>query len=475
MTRSFMANRVIEKKILSVSIGKQSRLLAVRNQIRMALDYLEVSRREQNRLIIALSELGRNALQYADGGELALFAFSEAGRRGVSFLLSDQGPGIPHLNEIVQGAYRFPPGRGLGIISARRLLDEFEIRTALGQGTEARGLLHVERLNTQKLEGSDLNRLHEMLALQPDLEEILVSLREKEQLIEQLTRELNATNEGLIALYREIDEKRLALSRVNRLKSAFLANMSHELRTPLHSILALSQILLDRIDGDLSSEQQRQVEMIQRSGEQLLKLIDDILDLSAIEAGKIRIQKGWVDLRKVVQEAIMSVEPLAQKKQLALTAEIPDPFPPVFSDETRVRQILLNLLCNAVKFTPSGKITVVLSAEKGEDGSEEVLISVQDTGIGISPKQLGSIFEPFHQEDHGSSRRYGGIGLGLSISKQLVERLGGRIWADSAVQKGSTFTFTLPLVKPKHPTLARGEKAPTQADDALRPTWREGM
>lgn len=445
---------MIEKKILSLAIRKQRRLLVVRNMIRIALDYLGVSRREQNRLIIALSELGRNALQYANGGELVLSAFCEANRRGISFLLSDQGPGIPHLNEITQGAYRFPPGRGLGIISARRLLDEFEIRTTLGQGTEARGFLSVGNLNIQKLEGPDLNRLHEMLALQPDFEEILASFKEKEQLIEQLNRELNATNEALLALYREIDEKRLALSRANRLKSAFLANMSHELRTPLHSILALSQILLDRIDGDLSPEQQKQVEMIQRSGGQLLKLIDDILDLSAIEAGKIRIQKGWVDLRKVVQEAITSVEPLAQKKRLTLTAQIPDAFPPVFSDETRVRQILLNLLCNAVKFTPSGKIAVVLSAEKGEEGIEEVSISVQDTGIGISPKQLGSIFEPFHQVDHGPSRKYGGIGLGLSICKQLVERLGGRIWADSAVQRGSTFTFTLPMFKPRRPTQA---------------------
>ncbi len=433
------------KKLYSLSVGKQSRLLTVRNKIRTILDYLEIPRREQNRLIIALSELMRNTIQYATSGELTLSVQTDGSKPAVTFCLSDRGPGIPHLNEILQGAYRFPPGRGLGILSAKRLLDEFEMQTVQGKGTKAWGRIQVGHLNEQGLDEVHLNRLHETLSHQPDIEDLVTSLREKEQLIEQLNRELSVTNEGIIALYREIDEKNTELSRANQMKSAFLANMSHELRTPLNSILALSQILVDRIDGDLTAEQEKQVGMIQASGEQLLNLINDILDLSRIEAGRVRIEKRWTDLPKVVEEAIKSIEPLARKKAIKLHLVVSKTFPKVYTDEARVRQILLNLLSNSVKFTPSGKIEVTLSLPR--DGDQEIFVSVQDTGIGIAQKNLVYIFEPFHQIDSTPARKYGGTGLGLSICKQLVELMGGRIWANSEVGRGSTFTFTLPMAE----------------------------
>lgn len=233
-----------DKKVLSLSIGKQSRLLTVRNKIRTVLDYLEIPRREQNRLIIALSELMRNTIQYAQSGELTLSVVQEKSKWSITFVLSDKGPGISHLDEILQGAYRFPPGRGFGIASAKRLLDEFEMQTVLGKGTKACGQMNVGHLHAQGLDEGRLARLHETLSQQPDIEDLVTSLREKEQLIDQLSKELSVTNEGIIALYREIDEKNVELSRVNQMKSAFLASMSHELRTPLNSILALSQILL---------------------------------------------------------------------------------------------------------------------------------------------------------------------------------------------------------------------------------------
>lgn len=433
------------KKVYSLSVGKQSRLLTVRNKIRTILDYLEIPRREQNRLIIALSELLRNTILYAKSGELTLSAVQEGSKWAVSFTLADKGPGIAHLNEILQGAYRFPPGRGYGILSAKRILDELEMQTDLGKGTEARGRLWVGHLHEAGLEEKNLARLHKMLTHQPEIEDLVTSLREKEQLIEQLNRELSVTNEGIIALYREIDEKNTELSRANQLKSAFLANMSHELRTPLNSILALSQILIDRIDGDLSAEQEKQVGMIQGSGEQLLNLINDILDISRIEAGRVRIEKRWTDLPNVVEEAIKSIEPLARKKEIDLHLVVPETFPKVYTDEGRVRQIVLNLLSNAVKFTPSGKIEVALSLP--QDGDQEIFVSVQDTGIGIAQKNLVYIFEPFHQIDNTPARKYGGTGLGLSICKQLVELMGGRIWANSGLGRGSTFTFTLPMAK----------------------------
>ena len=287
-------------------------------------------------------------------------------------------------------------------------------------------------------------QLREKLARQPDVEEILATLRQQEELIEQLNRELTLTNEGVVALYREIDEKNIELARISHLKSACLANMSHELRTPLNSILALSQILLDRLDGNLAPEQEKQVGMVQKSGEHLLQLINDILDFSRIEAGKVRIDKRWIAPEKVLQDVVKTIEPLARKKDLELVASVEN-VPRLFSDEARIRQVLLNLLSNAVKFTHSGEIILSLSVMKNEAGVEEAVFSVKDTGIGISQKELAYIFEPFHQVDSSASRKHGGTGLGLSICKQLVELMGGRIWANSTLRKGSTFTFVLPL------------------------------
>lgn len=416
--------------------------MAIRDKIRATLDYLEIPGLIQNRLIIALSELIRNTIQYAQEGLLVLSLEGEYPSWKLSFVLSDKGPGISRLNEIVQGAYRFAPGKGLGIASAKRLLNEFEIRSAAGEGTEVKGALRLSHLNVKALEGPGLYHLREKLARQPDVEDMLATLRQQEEVIEQLNRELTLTNEGVVALYREIDEKNIELARVSHLKSAFLANMSHELRTPLNSILALSQILLDRIDGDLSPEQEKQVGMVQKSGEHLLQLINDILDFSRIEAGKVRIDKRWIDPEKLLHDVIKTIEPLAKKKGLELVVSA-ERLPRLFSDEARIRQVLLNLLSNAVKFTHSGKITVFLSAVK--NGTEEASFAVKDTGIGIPQKELAYIFEPFHQVDSGASRKHGGTGLGLSICKQLVELMGGRIWASSAPRKGSTFTFVLPL------------------------------
>jgi signal transduction histidine kinase len=434
----------MKKELLKVSIGKRSRLVAVRDKIRAILDYLEIPRLVQNRLIISLSELLRNTIQYAQEGLLVLFVEEGPSQWGISFTLSDKGPGIGRLSEIIQGAYPFAPGRGLGIASAKRLLSDFEINSTVGEGTDIRGTLSVQQLNGKKLEGPGLYQLREKLARQPDVEEILATLRQQEEMIEQLNRELTLTNEGVVALYREIDEKNIELARVSHLKSAFLANMSHELRTPLNSILALSQILLDRLDGDLAPEQEKQVAMVQKSGEHLLQLINDILDFSRIEAGKVRIDKRWISPEKIIQEVVKTIEPLAKKKELALVVS-PRNGLPLFSDEARIRQVLLNLLSNAVKFTHAGKITVSLSTLKNEAGTEEAVFSVKDTGIGISQKELAYIFEPFHQVDSSASRKHGGTGLGLSICKQLVELMGGRIWANSTLRKGSTFTFALPL------------------------------
>jgi signal transduction histidine kinase len=235
----------------------------------------------------------------------------------------------------------------------------------------------------------------------------------------------------------------LALDRAqsaDRLKSSFLATMSHELRTPLNSILGFSGILRQGLAGPLNEEQAKQMGMVCSSAEHLLALINDVLDLSKIEAGQLKVSTECFDLRDAVCAAVATAGPLASKKGLPVEVDLPSRAVAISSDRRRVEQILLNLLSNSIKFTASGRVRVeVLPGDTG------VTVRVTDTGIGIRDQDLTELFKPFTQVDSGLSRRHEGTGLGLSICKKLVELLGGTIRVTSEWGKGSTFTFELPL------------------------------
>ncbi len=244
----------------------------------------------------------------------------------------------------------------------------------------------------------------------------------------------------------------------NEAKSVFLASMSHELRTPLNSMLLLSKHLADNRDGNLTQRQIESAETINKAGHDLLDLINDILDLSKVEAGKVEFEITAVDLREFTEDLGRTLRPLAVQKDLELKIEIAEDVPSsIISDGQRVHQIVKNLVANAIKFTETGSVTVgverpVLSAEPpaGEASSQPLItISVTDTGIGIPPGKQHLIFEPFKQEDETTSRRYGGTGLGLSISRSLAEALGGSLSVTSTPQVGSTFTLTLPETAPE--------------------------
>ena len=247
-----------------------------------------------------------------------------------------------------------------------------------------------------------------------------------------LARNVNRMNEELRHLYGELET-------ASRHKSEFLANMSHELRTPLNAILGFSQVLQQKLFGELNAKQEEYVEDILSSGNHLLALINDVLDLSKVEAGQIELELAPFSLREAVEGGVVMVRERASKNRIALATEIAPEVPVVRGDERRVRQVLFNLLSNAVKFTPAGGRIEVGAAEV--DG--EIHVAVADTGPGIAPEDAERIFEEFQQTDLGAGKREG-TGLGLALSRRLVELHGGRIWVESELGAGSRFVFTLP-------------------------------
>ncbi|HLC42280.1 MAG TPA: ATP-binding protein [Methylomirabilota bacterium] len=242
-------------------------------------------------------------------------------------------------------------------------------------------------------------------------------------------------------LYEELGGTNARLVQANRLKSQFLASMSHELRTPLNSIIGFSKVILNQADGGLSEPQKTYIRSVHNSGTHLLELINSVLDISRIEAGKSDLRAEPFDLHELVEECIESSMPLVRAKPVKLQQEVPIEFPPLCADRTKVKQILLNLLSNAIKFTNAGCIVVRVQQE-----GEITHVSVADSGIGIRSEDLPRLFEPFGRLESPLARETGGTGLGLAISKKFVELHKGSIWVESREQHGSTFHFTLPLV-----------------------------
>jgi signal transduction histidine kinase len=241
-------------------------------------------------------------------------------------------------------------------------------------------------------------------------------------------------------LFTEIEEKGRQLEVASQHKSQFLANMSHELRTPLNAILGYTELMLDEIYGEVPAKMRGVLDRVQSNGRHLLGLINDVLDLSKIEAGQLTLSVASYSLEDVVHGVVTSVESLATEKHLALKLEIPGKLPAGRGDERRIAQVLLNLVGNAIKFTEKGEVAIAASATNGSFN-----IAVRDTGPGISPADQVKIFEEFHQADNSATKTKGGTGLGLSIAKRIVEMHGGRIWVESSPGSGATFSVSLPV------------------------------
>lgn len=270
--------------------------------------------------------------------------------------------------------------------------------------------------------------------------------------IEDLANEFNNMTSELKSLYHGLEEKvqertveleasNRELEKANRLKSEFLANISHELRTPLNSIIGFSEVLLDGLYGEINEKQDKYLGNIHKSGKHLLELINSILDLSKIEAGKMEFNPEKISFRNAVKEVENVIKPLAMKKGIDLSFSIEETLDEIIADRLKLKQILYNLLGNAIKFTPD-KGAVLLKAKKDE---EVVTVVVKDTGIGIKEEELNLIFESFRQADGSHSRDFEGTGLGLTLTRKFIDMHGGQIRAESVEGEGSSFIFTLPL------------------------------
>jgi PAS domain S-box-containing protein len=266
-------------------------------------------------------------------------------------------------------------------------------------------------------------------------------------------------------LYLESQELIKNLKEVDKLKSQFLANMSHELRTPLNSIIGFSRVILKGIDGPITEMQQQDLTAIYNSGQHLLGLINDILDLARIEAGKMELNFEEVRLPEIIHSVFSTAKGLVKEKPIQLIEKVPADIPPIRGDAMRVRQVLLNLISNAAKFTDEGFITVEASVQKAPNGKLEALVKVIDTGPGISPEGQEKLFKAFSQVDGSATRKTGGSGLGLSICANLVQLHGGRIGVESQEGKGSTFWFTMPLFYQPLDQIPAGKKIVLAIDD----------
>jgi signal transduction histidine kinase len=442
----------MHRSILTINIRYEHDVVLARQRARQIAGLVGFDLQDQTRISTSISELARNVFQYAGSGRVEFGLDETAEGWSLSVNVTDKGPGIRELEAILHGRYVSSTGMGLGILGARRLMDSFSIQSEPGEGTTVsisktiptkNGFFVPDpsRISFELSKRAPQSPYDELQQQNQELLRALAELRRRQDELARLNRELEDTNRGVVALYAELDERADYLQRANELKTAFLSNMTHEFRTPLNAIQSLTNLLLDRTDGDLQAEQEKQVLFIRRSAEDLSELVNDLLDLAKVEAGKITLRPQEFKVDALFGTLRGMLRPmLAYNSSVSLVFDPADHIPAMNTDDRRVSQVLRNLISNALKFTAEGEVRV-----RAEQVSlERIRFVVSDTGIGIGEADLERIFEEWVQLDNPLQRSVKGTGLGLPLSRRLAQLLGGSLTVDSKPGVGSNFYFTVP-------------------------------
>jgi signal transduction histidine kinase/CheY-like chemotaxis protein len=441
--------------ILRVAIRYERDVVLARQRARQIAALIGFDIQDQTRIATAVSEIARNAFEYAGAGDVEFRLEGSTPPQLLVVEVTDQGPGISDLPAVLEGRYRSRTGMGVGIVGARRLMDRFEVTSTSGGGTTVvltrllprrAGVLApdaIARMSGDIQRQAPSDPFDEIQRQNQELLRALDELGRRQEELGALNRELEDTNRGVVALYAELDEKADHLRRADEIKSRFLSNMTHEFRTPVNSIQALARILLDRTDGDLSPEQERQVTFIRKAADALSELVNDLLDLAKIEAGKTVIRPIEFDVGHLFGALRGMLKPLLVNESVALVFEEPEGLPALYTDEAKVSQILRNFLSNALKFTERGEVRVTARHLEDENA---IAFAVADTGSGIAVEDHELIFQEFTQVDSPLQRRVQGTGLGLPLCRKLAELLGGHVSVESELGIGSIFTAVIPTI-----------------------------
>ncbi|SAK54685.1 multi-sensor hybrid histidine kinase [Caballeronia glebae] len=431
--------------LYAMRIDHESDIVAVRVKARDASAAFGFSPQDQTRISTSVLEAARTVL-IAGRAARAEFLVDNDARppRFVVRFLAGAGAG-----ERLRAMRHDDSQAALGLLAAQRLMDQCAI------AEEADGVTSIS-LAKALPDGvpCDVQAVKAVLSRQPsqdtaaelqrqnrELIAALADLRERQEELTRLTRELEDTNRGVVALYAELDARADHLRRADESKSRFLSNMSHEFRTPLSSIRALSKLLLERIDGDLTEEQEKQVRFIRKAAEDLSETVDDLLDLAKIEAGKIEVRPAEFEVDTLFSALRGMLRPLSPGGAVELLFESCEGLPPIRTDEAKVAQVLRNFVSNALKFTERGEVRVAASYD---DARRLITFSVSDTGIGIAPEHQQVVFEEFGQVENRLQQYVKGTGLGLPLCRKLCKLLGGDVSLTSEAGRGSTFSATIP-------------------------------
>ena len=441
--------------LITVALRQQQDVVAARQRARHIASLIGFDSLAQVQIATAVSEIARNALEYGQEGKVELLIDADTSGSILVAHVTDKGPGIANVEQILNGEYRSLTGMGRGIVGSRRLMDDVSIQSEPGRGTSVRLVKRLPQAAASLEPRTLVQRIARELAAQgvadagsvlrqqdQDLVETLAELGQKNEEITRLNREIEDTNRGVVALYAELEERAEQLRRADDMKSRFLSNMSHEFRTPLNSIRALSRMLQEHIDGPLNAEQDKQVGFISKAASELSALVDDLLDLAKIEAGKIDVKPSEFEVATLFSTLRGMLRPLLTSDDIVLVFD--EPLPPIAleSDENKVAQILRNFISNAIKFTERGEVRV--AARPDPDDPSMIEISVADTGIGIKPEDQSRIFEEFTQIANPLQSRVKGTGLGLPLCRKLARLLGGDVGVESIPGVGSRFYARIP-------------------------------